>query len=94
MSEVGVIGRLPGRCSAIATAVDDNATLIDRDEIVWIIGTAVRGITRTESGCGTSRTCAVSGEFFIGDFERRRFKSGRESEHVLELPLLKRTTTR
>src|SRR6266850_1932438 len=90
MREVGVIGRLPGRRSAVATAINHNATLIDCDEVVWIIGTAVRGIARTERSCGISRPGAVRGKFLIWDLEGRRFKSGGESEHVLEFPLLER----
>jgi hypothetical protein len=94
MREVGVIGWLPGRRSAVATAINHNATLINCDEVVWIIGTAVGGIARAEVGCGISRPGAVRGEFLIRNLEGRRFKSGRESEHVLELALLERGTTR
>jgi hypothetical protein len=85
---MGFIGRLPGRRGAIATAINHNAALIDGDEVVRIIGSAVRGIARTKSVSGTSRTGAVSGELLIRDFQGRRFKAGREREHVLEFPLL------
>jgi hypothetical protein len=91
--EMGVIGRLPGRRCAITTAVNHDTTLIDSDEVVRIVGPSMRGITGTEGICGTSRTCAVSGEFLIRDFEGRRFEARGEREHVLEFPLLEKGTT-
>jgi hypothetical protein len=89
-------GGWPRGKGSIPTAIDDDATLVDGDEIVGVIRTSKRLRISHSVGSGPHRTwregtsrVSIGGIFLVGDFEGRCLESSAEREHVLKLAFLK-----